>query len=90
MLEYDPRTQAFPWSYAAENSPPFLSSERGMNQRLPNGNTFIVNSEGGEMMEVTPGREKVWSYSCSGFINAGRRYSAAQLPFLKDGLRPRP
>jgi Arylsulfotransferase (ASST) len=90
VLEYDPGTQAFPWSYAAENSPPFLSTERGMNQRLPNGNTFIVNSEGGELMEVTPDREVVWSFTCTGFINAARRYSPAALPFLKKGSGPRP
>jgi hypothetical protein len=89
VIEYDPQTQAFPWSYPRENNPPFYSSERGMNQRLPNGNTFIVDSEEGVLMEVTPGRELVWSYSTGQFITNARRYSADQLQFL-GGQRARP
>ena len=51
VLEYDPRTQAFPWSYPGENGTPFFSHIRGMSQRLPNGNTLIVNSDGGEVLK---------------------------------------
>jgi hypothetical protein len=91
VLEYDPQTQAFPWSYPGETGKPFLSRIRGMTQRLPNGNTLVVNSDGGEVLEVTSAREVVWSCSSSGVeFNRARRYMPAQLPFLKGAARARP
>jgi hypothetical protein len=90
VLEYDPDTQAFPWSYPAENGTPFFSHIRGMCQRLPNGNTLIVNSDAGEVFEVTPGREVVWSCSCGSELYRARRYTPDQVPFLKGGPRARP
>ncbi len=61
-----------------------------MSKRLPNGNTLIVNSEGGDMFEVTLDKEVVWSRSCRGFLQAARRYGPDQLHFLKGGERARP
>jgi hypothetical protein len=90
VLEYDPQTQAFPWSYAGENHAPFYTSERGMSQRLPNGNTLVVNSEGGKLLEVTRKKELVWSCSLNRFLSTARRYSPDQLQFLKGGQRARP
>jgi hypothetical protein len=90
VLEYDPQTQAFPWSYPDESGAPFRSGERGMSQRLPNGNTLIVNSQEKEILEVTPSKEVVWSRSFAAFINMGRRYSPDQLPFMKGGPHARP
>jgi hypothetical protein len=92
VLEYDPETQAFPWSYAGEGEggSPFKSRERGMCQRLPNGNTLVVNSEGRELREVTRDKEVVWSYFFDAYINQGRRYGREQLPFLKGDVRARP
>lgn len=91
VLEYDPQTQAFPWMYPDEKGKPFLSEIRGMCQRLPNGNTLIVNSVGGEVWEVTPDREVVWSCSVGHTeLYRARRYTAEQLPFLKGGSRARP
>jgi hypothetical protein len=89
VVEYDPQTQAFPWSYPGENDRPFYSSQRGMNQRLPNGNTLIVDSEEGVLMEVTRSNELVWSYSTGHFITNARRYPAEELQFLQ-GRRARP
>jgi hypothetical protein len=91
VLEYDPATQAFPWSYPGEDGTPFLSKIRGMCQRLRGGNTLVVNSDGGEVFEVTPGREVVWSLSCGRVeLKRARRYLPEQLPFLKGGPRERP
>jgi hypothetical protein len=90
VLEYDPHNDAFPWSYPGTDDPPFFSSERGMCQRLPNGNTFIVDSEGRALLEVSPGKEVVWSCSTNGFITTARRYGPDQLSFLKAGQRARP
>lgn len=89
VLEYDPRTQAIPWSYAGAPGVGFYSSERGMNQRLPNGNTFIVDSEEGEIIEVTSDGEVVWLYSTGRFIASARRYSRERLSFLPSGIRAR-
>ncbi len=93
VLEYDPQTQAFPWSYSGENGAPFYTADRGMSQRLPNGNTLIVNSLGGTLLEVTQSKELVWSASFKGgsyYICTGRRYSPEQLEFMKGGPRARP
>jgi hypothetical protein len=90
VLEYDPQTQALPWIYAGEERESFFSTERGLCQRLPNGNTFIVNSQGGELLEVSPGKEPVWACSLKGFINAGRRYSPDQVRFLTKDQHARP
>jgi hypothetical protein len=89
VLEYDPRTLAFPWSYSGENWGSFRSPERGMNQRLANGNTLVVNSWGGEVLEVTPDKEAVWSFAVKGYIPTARRYAPGELHFLKD-QRARP
>jgi hypothetical protein len=90
VLEYEPDTQAFPWSYPGEDNYSFISYQRGMCQRLPNGNTLIVNSEGGEIIEVTRSKEVVWSCECRGHIASARRYAPSQLHFLKGGQRARP
>jgi hypothetical protein len=90
VLEYDPRTQAFPWSFSGEGHATMYSSERGMCQRLPNGNTFVVNSEDGEMVEVTSDKEVVWSCAADGFIPCARRYMSEQLTFLSGDRHARP
>jgi hypothetical protein len=82
VLEYDPRTQVFPWVYASTIN----THEKGMGQRLPNGNTLVCNS-GGELFEVTPAKELVWQ--CSSHGHSARRYAAESLSFLK-GQRARP
>jgi hypothetical protein len=90
-LEFDPQSQAFPWCYPGESGRPFFSAIRGMCQRLANGNTLIVNSDQGEIIEVTPDRETVWSLSCHRVeLNRARRYVPAQLPFLEGVQRARP
>jgi hypothetical protein len=89
VLEYDPRTQSFPWTYG-DGGETFFSHERGMCQRLPNGNTLIVNSDAGEVLEVTADRERVWSCSCGPAVHGARRFSPDQLTFLKGGQRARP
>jgi hypothetical protein len=90
-LEFDPQTLAFPWVYPDESGAPFVSEIRGMCQRLPNGNTLVVNSVGSEALEVTPGREVVWSCSTAPTtLNRARRYTPDRFNFLKGGPRDRP
>jgi hypothetical protein len=90
VLEYDPQSKELPWSYAGEDRESFFTRERGMSQRLPNGNTLVVNSEKGELLEVTRDKEVVWSCTLPSFVSTGRRYAPEQLHFLKEGQRARP
>lgn len=89
VLEYDLQIGSFPWVYPGVDNTPFLTPVRGMAQRLPNGNTLIVNSDGKEMFEVTQGKEVVWTCATHGHITTARRYSSQQLSFLKVLPRPR-
>lgn len=90
VLEYDPRTLGFPWSYSGEGGTPFFTSERGMSQRLPNGNTMIVSSEGGDLLEVTAEKEVVWTCNLGGYVTTARRYSPEQLSFFQGDARGQP
>lgn len=85
VLEYHPQTQAFPWSYPGETGKQFFTKFRGTSQRLPNGNTLIVSSLNGEVFEVTPNREVVWSCSFGHTVLCrARRYTLEELPFLRE------
>jgi hypothetical protein len=90
VLEYDPRNKSFPWSYPGADQHPFFTRSGGAGQRLPNGNTLIVDAEERALLEVTPSKEVVWAASTHAFTNTARRYAAEQLSFLKAGQRPRP
>ena len=60
------------WSYTASG---FYSNHLGGVQRLPNGNTLIVQSTSGIMFEVDPNGNKVWNYNRGGEIPRALRYS---------------
>jgi len=102
VLEYDPRTQAIPWAYRNENSASFRTLFRGGNQRLPNGNTLIVDPDHRRLFEVTRNKELVWENYCplpadppgesprKHAVNAARRYDGEELSFLKGVARVRP
>jgi hypothetical protein len=99
VVEFDPITQSYPWSYANENTPMFFASHRGMKQRLPNGNVLIVDPDDGRLFEVTSTKELVWQFGCPAegqvtnahaFVTGAWRYPAAELNFLdKVAARPR-
>jgi hypothetical protein len=102
VLEYDPVTQAIPWAYSDADASPFFAAFRGMSQRLPNGNTLIVDPDNRRLFEVTRGKELVWEIFCpvplapanqparACAITGARRYSAEELTFLKGVARARP
>jgi hypothetical protein len=62
VLEIDPFSQVVHWSYAGSDEAPFYSETCGANQRLPNGNTLIVESDNGRAFEVTADETIVWEY----------------------------
>jgi hypothetical protein len=102
VIEYDPVTQAIPWVYSGADASPFHAGFRGMKQRLPNGNTLIVDPDNRRLFEVTRGKELVWENFCpmpaagpnqqggTHAITGARRYRAGELTFLKGVARARP
>ncbi len=62
ILELDPVSEKIVWEYRADPPEAFYSKTRGSNQRLPNGNTLICESERGRVFEVTPSGEVVWEF----------------------------
>jgi hypothetical protein len=102
VVEYDPLTQAIPWCYANENSPPFTAFSHGAKQRLPNGNTLIVHPDARRLFEVTRDKERAWEFFCPlspvspgqrprvHAITGAWRYRPEELTFLKGVARARP
>lgn len=71
VLEIDPVTMKKVWEYSglaegyAKNhsiAHSFFSATVSSAQRLPNGNTFICEGNGGRLFEVTKDHEIVWEY----------------------------
>ncbi|MCO6441931.1 MAG: hypothetical protein J5I81_12825 [Nitrococcus mobilis] len=62
IIEIDPGTGALVWSYAGNQVHPLQSLIRGAQERLPNGNTLITESDGGRLLEVTPAGKIVWEF----------------------------
>jgi hypothetical protein len=61
-LELDPENEKLVWAYE-EDPPTFLySSFLGSCQRLPNGNTLIVEGTTGRILEVNPKGAMAWEY----------------------------
>jgi outer membrane protein assembly factor BamB len=83
VLEFDPSTLQITWSYAGDPEHAFFSRVRSAEQRLPNGNTLITESDGGRLLEVTPAGEIVWEY-----LNPVRGGEAGELiPIVSWGQR---
>jgi hypothetical protein len=62
VIEFRPDTQEIVWSYAGTKDHPLDSSVRSSEARLPNGNTLIVESDGGRIVEVTPAGATAWEF----------------------------
>ncbi len=99
--KYGPDTAS--WTWTAPTPEDFFGPTQGSVQRLPNGNTLIVNSRQGEFFEVAPTKEKLWAYinpvSDQGPVRQGdsitfnqvykvRRYSADYSGFAGKDLTP--
>ena len=98
IMEIDPATQKTEWVYAGNEQHPFYSRTRGKQQRLPNGNTLITESNGGRVFEVTRDREIVWEYVNAlpatagerrvGMVQDAARFGREELTFLTDRQKP--
>jgi len=62
VAEFDPVTDEVAWDYRGTAEQPFHSATCGTQQRLPNGNTLITESDGGRAFEVTAEGEIVWEF----------------------------
>ena len=62
VIELDPLTRQIVWQYTAPVPSDFFTESRGGNQRLPNGNTLITESDSGRAFEVTREGEIVWEF----------------------------
>jgi hypothetical protein len=62
VIEFNPRTMEIVWSYSGTPLSPLKSALRSWQQRLENGNTLIVESDGGRIVEVTPKGEIAWEF----------------------------
>ncbi len=84
VIEFDPLTQEIVWAYRNSAETPLYTHLLGACQRLPNGNTAIVESESGRVIEVTPAGETVWE-----FVNP-RTADDGKVPHIFDCQRFRP
>jgi hypothetical protein len=75
VIEIDPLSGEIVWQYRAPQPTEFFTFSRGSNQRLPNGNTLITNSDNGAAFEVTPDGEIVWEFRCPYRNRQGQRAS---------------
>lgn len=77
VLEIDPETQQVAWSYGGKEGEPLESVTRSSQSRLANGNTLIVESEAGRILEVTPDGDIAWE-----FVNPVRDPDGARIPII--------
>jgi hypothetical protein len=62
VLEINPDTREIVWQFVGENNYTFYTRWLGYNQRLPNGNTLITESDQGHILEISPDNSIVWEY----------------------------
>lgn len=86
IVELDPVTEKIVWQYWGSPRDSFYSRTRGSNQRLPNGNTYIAESDSGRLFEVTSEGEIVWE-----FLNPfhHRKYKNRRQPLYRTVCYPR-
>ena len=61
-VELDPATLETRWEYRGTEQDPLWSKTCGTVQRLPDGNTLIVESDNGRAIEITPDGEIIWEW----------------------------
>ncbi len=62
LVEVNPRTNTIVWEYRAEAPYSLYSEGCSSAQRLPNGNTLILNSDKGYAFEITGSGRRVWEF----------------------------
>lgn len=85
VVELDPLTCNIVWEYRAPDPKNFYTQTRGANQRLPNGNTLIAQSDSGRAFEVTHRGEIVWEF-LNPNLSEGRRGALVRMRRLERSL----
>ncbi|MGB3976609.1 MAG: arylsulfotransferase family protein [bacterium] len=62
VIEFNPTTQKTIWTYSDSVKTPLFSSTSGACYRLSNGNTLIVESNRGRVIETNSDLDSVWEY----------------------------
>jgi hypothetical protein len=62
VLEFDPETGAQTWQWSGTAEDPLWSETCGSVQRLPSGDTLVVESDGGRALLVAPDGHLVWRF----------------------------
>lgn len=90
IVELDPLAKRIVWLYQATPPESFFSLTKGSNQRLPNGNTLIANSDSGEAFEVTREGVVVWRFICPHKNEQGSRATLNRIKrYERDFIEPR-
>jgi hypothetical protein len=79
VIELDPLRRTVVWQYQTADPHDFFTMSKGANQRLPNGNTLITNSDHGHAFEVTRAGEVVWEFRCPYKNEAGQRATIVRM-----------
>ena len=62
IVEIDPATSGIVRSYSGTPAHPLASYIRGAQERLPNGNVLITESNHGRLVEIAPSGDIVWEF----------------------------
>ncbi len=62
IVELNPLTKKIVWEYKSDPPQQFFTYNKGGNQRLPNGNTLITESNEGRVFEITKDGKVVWEF----------------------------
>lgn len=95
ILEFDPRSLEIGWEYPGDSGEKLYTSIYGSQQRLPNGNTLISESNNGRILEVTRAGDVAWEYKIPerklndkgdlvSTVVFAERFSPESLTFLKS------
>jgi hypothetical protein len=86
VIEIDPARGEEVWRYQADESGRFFSFCCGSNERLPNGDTLVTESERGRAFEVDRDGQVVWEYwnphrvEVDGELKTATLYEVVRLP----------
>lgn len=83
VLELDPVDLQVAWRYAGDARNPLHSATAGLSQRLPDGNTLVVESNNGRALEIDPSGEIVWEFRSPHRAGPQNRYVATLFDLVR-------